>query len=82
MDPEQACHALAGLRLLAGQQVKHLKAGRLVPVMLTWEPLFKIIRMVGNGWNRRAHSLPSKSGSLQRLWRVAPLCTMFNGNSY
>jgi hypothetical protein len=82
MDARQVGQLLTGVGLATGQQVEHLKAGPLVPVTLTLEPLFKIIRMVGNGGYRRAHSLSSRSGASQRLRRVTPLCTMFNDNSY
>jgi hypothetical protein len=67
MDAQQVARLLAGVGLPTGEQVAHLQAWPLVPVMFMLEMRLELVRMFGNGWHRFGHGLPSKPGSSPRL---------------
>jgi hypothetical protein len=46
MHPQKGGHLLAVAGLAAGQEVEHLETGLLMPVMLSLEPLFKIVDLL------------------------------------
>jgi hypothetical protein len=60
MHPEEGCHLLAGASLATGQEVEHSETRLLMPVMLSLEPLLKIVDMFSQEWNRDTHELPSR----------------------
>jgi hypothetical protein len=60
MDPEELGHVLAGTGLPTGQEIQHLETRLLVPIMLPLQAVLEIVRLFGQGWNRRAHKVPSQ----------------------
>jgi hypothetical protein len=66
MHSEEGGHLLTVAGLATGQEVEHLETGFLLPVTFSLEPLFKIVGMFSQGWNRDPHKLPSRLASSQR----------------
>ena len=63
-DTEQTGDLLAGASLPTDQEVEHLQAGLLPPVMFLLKPLFKLIDPLGDGWN--SSTLPTWLFRLKR----------------
>jgi hypothetical protein len=59
LDPQEPCHILAGVGVPTGQDIPHLEAGLLVPIMFPLKPVLEIVRRFGNRRNCPAHELPS-----------------------
>ena len=55
-DPKQTGNVLAGVGLATGEEIEHLEAGFLAPVMLMLQVLFQFGRGLGNGREFSIHA--------------------------